>query len=207
MPTKKETKTSNTFESLNYIQVRLNAPKGQKNNFGNYSYRSLEDIFQALKPLLSETGCYCKVSDEIVLVGERYYIKATAVFGHPKSQDEIESTGWARESFEKKGMDSSQITGSTSSYARKYAMNGLFAIDNVEDADSWNNVEMNYTITNEQKAEYQKLLKHDLFKGIKAETNKWWGGLWTKEQAASGLKQMQGRIDAKDKKKEKVVNG
>ena len=120
------------------IQAELHAPKGQKNTFGKYNYRSCEDIVEAVKPILAIHGCHLNISDEMVMLGDRFYIKATAsVF----SGETLLSTacGWARESFSRKGMDDSQLTGSTSSYARKYAMNGLLAIDDTKDADSQDN--------------------------------------------------------------------
>lgn len=125
-------------EKLNHIQTNLNAPKNLFNKFGNYKYRNLEGIFEGLKPLLQETKCTVTVSDEIVCVNEMNYIKSTATLSNG-SDESISVTGWARESVQKKGMDDSQITGSTSSYARKYAMNGLFAIDDTKDADSMDN--------------------------------------------------------------------
>lgn len=125
-------------QKLNLVQTSLKVEKGHKNNFGNYDYRNLADIFEAIKPLLNETGCWVIVSDEMIAVGGSNYIKATAVFGDHDG-NEVHSTGWARESVSKKGMDDSQITGSTSSYARKYACNGLFAIDDTKDADGMDN--------------------------------------------------------------------
>ena len=122
---------------LNLVQTQLNAPKNLYNSFGNYSYRNLEGIFEGLKPLLDETQCTVIVSDEIVAVNGFNYIKATAVFSD--GDNEISTDGWAREPVARKGMDDSQITGATSSYARKYAMNGLFAIDDVADADGMDN--------------------------------------------------------------------
>ena len=118
------------IDKLNYIQAKLDVPKGRKNNFGNYKYRSLEDITEALKPHLKETGCAVTMSDEIVTKNEMNYVCATVTFH--SNETSISVQGWARESESKKGMDTAQITGSTSSYARKYAMNGLFAIDDTE---------------------------------------------------------------------------
>ena len=117
---------------LNKIQQELNAPKSQRNNFGNYNYRSCEDILQAVKPLLGEAVLL--LDDEIVLIGDRYYIKATAKFIEGKT--EINVSAYAREDNSKKGMDLAQLTGACSSYARKYALNGLFCIDDTNDADS-----------------------------------------------------------------------
>lgn len=123
---------------LSNIQQELNAPKNQYNAFGKYKYRSLEDIFEGLKPLIKKYKCSVTVSDELVVLGERYYIKATATLYDENNKVVAFNTGYAREEENKKGMDSSQVTGATSSYARKYAMNGLFAIDDVKDADATN---------------------------------------------------------------------
>ena len=177
-------------ECLNYIQVNLKAPKNMHNSFGNYKYRNLEGILEGLKPLLEETGCIVSITDSIEVLGDRYYIKATASI--IKGDDTIECDGWARESEDKKGMDLSQITGSTSSYARKYAMNGLFAIDDVQDADSMDN---SYTITNDQKQRYQDLLNSGAYEGEYKKINDWWKGFSTKEQAETGLKNMQSHVD------------
>lgn len=114
------------------IQQTLNAPKGQYNNFGKYSYRSAEDILEAVKPLLQNITLM--VSDDIVLIGDRYYVKATATVSD--GEDSISATAFAREELELKGMKAGQITGATSSYARKYALNGLFCIDDAKDADT-----------------------------------------------------------------------
>ena len=123
------------MDTLNKIQKELKAPKGQTNNFGKYKYRSCEDIIEAVKTLLGTSTL--TLSDELVMIGDRYYIKATACI---KDKDDMETvTAYARESLEKKGMDTSQITGSASSYARKYALNGLFLIDDTKDADTMNN--------------------------------------------------------------------
>lgn len=120
--------------SLVKIQNELKAPKSQFNSFGKYHYRNCEDILEAVKPLLLKYHAWLTVSDEIVLIGERYYIKATAKL--MMDDCEVLNTAYARESLDKKGMDDSQITGAASSYARKYALNGLFLIDDTKDADS-----------------------------------------------------------------------
>ena len=122
-------------EKVVTIQTELKAPKGQFNKFGNYKYRSLEDINEALKPLLAREQLQLTVSDELVLIGDRYYVKATATISDSDG-NYVEVHGYARESKDKKGMDYSQITGTASSYARKYAMNGLFLIDDTKDADT-----------------------------------------------------------------------
>lgn len=128
--------SENSFtEKVIAIQAGLKAPKGQFNKFGNYKYRSLEDINEALKPLLAHENLQLTVSDDLVLIGERYYIKATATISDSEG-NYVEAHGFARESLTKKGMDDSQITGTASSYARKYALNGLFLIDDTKDADS-----------------------------------------------------------------------
>lgn len=122
---------------LQEIQQKLKAPKNQRNNFGGYNYRSCEDIVEALKPILADYGAAIILSDEIVAVGERVYVKATATL---KTKDEqFSTTAFAREPVAKKGMDESQITGAASSYARKYALNGLFGIDDTKDADTMDN--------------------------------------------------------------------
>ena len=126
------------MKELMEIQGRLNAPKGQYNNFGNYRYRSCEDILAAVKPLLKEVGCVLTITDEVVMVGSRIYIKATAKLVNGGGEM-VTTAAFAREEEAKKGMDGSQITGAASSYARKYALNGLFAIDDTKDADTLNN--------------------------------------------------------------------
>ena len=123
------------MKELIIIQTRINAPKNQRNKFGGFNYRSAEDILESLKPLLKETECFLNITDSIELVGDRYYIKATATITN-KEGVQVSSSAFAREELTKKGMDASQITGSTSSYARKYALNGLFAIDDSKDADT-----------------------------------------------------------------------
>mgnify|MGYP001207947930 FL=1 len=123
------------MKELIQIQTKLNAPKNQRNTFGGFNYRSAEDILESLKPLLKETECFLNITDSIELVGDRYYIKATATITN-KEGVQVSSSAFAREELTKKGMVASQITGSTSSYARKYALNGLFAIDDNKDADT-----------------------------------------------------------------------
>ena len=121
------------------IQAELKAPKNQMNAFGKYKYRSAEDIIEAVKPILFKNNCALLISDEIVQVADRVYVKATAMLIDENNEElPIKVYGWAREEEVKKGMDAAQITGSASSYARKYALNGLFAIDDTKDADSTN---------------------------------------------------------------------
>lgn len=143
----------NIYQKLQAIQQELKAPKGQFNKFGGYAYRSAEDILEAVKPLLAKHGCALKLSDEMVEVGGRVYVQATATLisagdmtaeakitnqGMTLSIDTTSVTAYAREDAEKKGMDGSQITGAASSYARKYALNGMFCIDDTKDADATN---------------------------------------------------------------------
>ena len=123
----------NIYEKLQRIQAELKAPKGQFNSFGGYKYRSCEDITEAVKPYLKEVNAVLLLNDELVLIGNRYYIKATATLAH--AQGEISVHAYAREEENKKGMDGAQVTGSASSYARKYALNGLFALDDTKDPD------------------------------------------------------------------------
>jgi hypothetical protein len=126
------------YKKLIEVQTRLKAPKNQYNSFGKYSYRNCEDILEALKPILHEVGATIIISDEVVSVNERYYVKATVKFIDTETGEVVEASANAREEDNKKGMDSSQLTGSTSSYARKYALNGLFAIDDTKDSDFTN---------------------------------------------------------------------
>lgn len=123
---------------LSKIQAAIKAHKIQRNEFGKYNYRSMEDINEAAKPILAEYGLALVVSDELVMIGERYYIKATASIKREDGTVLESATGYAREEETKKGMDASQITGSCSSYARKYAANGLFALDDTKDSDATN---------------------------------------------------------------------
>lgn len=125
------------MKELIAIQSELKAPKSQFNKFGGYKYRKAEDILEAVKPLLNKQKCTLTITDDIVMVGNRIYVKATATIKNEKSECET-TTGWAREEETKKGMDGSQITGASSSYARKYALNGLFAIDDNADSDTTN---------------------------------------------------------------------
>lgn len=128
----------NIVEKLIVIQETLKAPKSQRNNFGNYNYRSCEDILEAVKPILREQKCAIIITDELVNIGNRFHIKATATLLDSESENKLESSAFAREEETKKGMDGSQITGASSSYARKYALNGLFCIDDTKDSDGTN---------------------------------------------------------------------
>ena len=125
------------MKELIQIQQRLKAPKKNWNSFGNYNYRSCEDILEAAKPIIHEHGCYLVLNDEVMAIGDRIYVKAIATL-YNKDGQSFTTSAFAREEETKKGMDASQITGSASSYARKYALNGLFAIDDTKDADATN---------------------------------------------------------------------
>ena len=142
-------------EKLLNIQLELKAPKNQKNNFGGYKYRSCEDILEAVKPLLKKEKLIMRITDELINIGERYYVKATVIL--TDGNKTIENTAYAREEETKKGMDGSQITGASSSYARKYALNGLFLIDDVKDSDATNTG--NEPSKEEQKQHFQLVKK------------------------------------------------
>ena len=133
------------YEKLAKIQSQLKAPKGQYNSFGNYKYRSCEDIVEAVKPLCHSVGAVLVISDEMVMLGNRYYIKATAIIYDAETGENVYNVAYAREEESKKGMDAAQVSGACSSYARKYALNGLFAIDDTKDADTEQFVEATTT--------------------------------------------------------------
>jgi hypothetical protein len=178
----------NLIEKLVAIQSELKAPKGQTNKFGGYKYRSCEDILEALKPHLKEQGLFLSITDELVAQGNRYYIKASAII--TDGVDRWSVDGWAREEEVKKGMDSSQITGASSSYARKYALNGLFGIDDTKDSDATNDGDIpQMPIVNLQTAIYDIGLANSL-DGLKT--------IWAKYPQ---FQKQQEFIDAKDKKK------
>ena len=124
------------YAALMSVQAELKAPKSQHNSFGKYDYRSAEDIIEAVKPLLKENGLFLNMSDDIVLIGDRYYIKSTVKVVDVVTGESVQTSALAREAAQNKGMDESQVTGTASSYARKYALNGLFAIDDTKDADT-----------------------------------------------------------------------
>ena len=159
----------NIHAKLSKIQATLVANKTQFNEFGNYNYRSCEDIMQALKPHLWESGCTVTVSDEIVAVGHRIYVKATATFSD--GENSISVSAFAREAENKKGMYDSQLTGATSSYARKYALAGLFAIDDNKDADYLNN-NPSYTQQNVQGAYLPDDVFNRMLVALKSGTDK-----------------------------------
>ena len=144
----------NVYQKLMHIQNKLKAPKNQYNSFGKYKYRNCEDILEALKPLLLEYNCILVINDNIEEKGNRFYITAEVKIICCDTEKEISSKASAREEETKKGMDGSQITGTASSYARKYALNGLFAIDDTKDADSTNLGNTENKKNEEQKKEY-----------------------------------------------------
>lgn len=159
------------YEKLSAIQTELKAPKSQYNAFGKYNYRNCEDILEAVKPLCAKYKAVCIIGDDIIQIGERYYIKSTARLIDLESEGIVENKAYAREEAEKKGMDGSQVTGASSSYARKYALNGLFAIDDTKDSDTTNTGGKEETSAPEkpkakpkrtEKAEFKKLTKSEL---------------------------------------------
>lgn len=126
----------NIYEKLAVIQQELKAPKNQYNSFGDYKYRSCEDILEAVKPLLKKLNLILRLNDELINIGDRYYIKALVAITDIKTEASLSATAYARETENKPKMDAAQITGTASSYARKYALNGLFLIDDTKDADT-----------------------------------------------------------------------
>lgn len=159
-------------QKLIAIQSELKAPKSQYNKFGGYNYRNCEDILEAVKPLCAKHEIVTLLSDEVVVIGDRYYIKATAKV--TDGNDEIATTAFARESKDKKGMDESQITGSASSYARKYALNGLFCIDDTKDADFMDNAQNKKpasTLAQTTKPKEKHVAGYDEFLKIQKEKN------------------------------------
>lgn len=158
------------YEKLLNIQTELKAPKGQFNSYGGYKYRSCEDILEAVKPLLKKYNCTLIIFDEIVHVGERYYIKATACLYDEENKENTANIAYAREDENKKGMDGSQITGTASSYARKYALNGLFLIDDTKDADTDEHAKQTGAEPKEEKKASDKQV--ELLRKIAEEQNK-----------------------------------
>lgn len=150
------------YEKLIKVQFELKAPKSQYNGFGRYNYRNCEDILEAVKPLLKENGLTLHLYDDIVLIGDRYYIKAVAKLICVEDGTSIENMAFAREEAEKKGMDGSQITGASSSYARKYALNGLFLIDDTKDSDTTNQYGKEHQQPQQQKPETQQTSQQTL---------------------------------------------
>lgn len=155
------------IEKIVAIQSELKAPKGQYNSFGKYNYRSCEDILEGVKPLLTKHGLVLTIQDSIDLIGDRFYVKATATITDGKEQ--LSTSAYARESIDKKGMDASQVTGATSSYARKYALNGLLAIDDTKDADTMDNSKKPVQQTQETVYNWQTLKARATQGGISEE--------------------------------------
>lgn len=160
-------------EKLSLIQAELKAPKNQHNDFGNFNYRSCEDILEALKPLLQKSKTFLTISDEIVNIGSRFYIRATAALCDAESESHISVYGYAREPENRPKMDEAQVTGSSSSYARKYALNGLFCIDDAKDPDATNTgqnkvspAQQKGQQVNLSQAEFHKLQKEADKKGV-----------------------------------------
>lgn len=162
------------YEKLVNVQSELKAPKSKFNSFGKYNYRSLEDILEGVKPLLAKYKATLVIADGVEQVGDRYYIQAKAIFIDTENGESISNTALARESTDKKGMDDSQITGTASSYARKYALNGLFLIDDTKDADTdENHIEREIKAAKVQNIEKMKItqakinvLAHDIESGV-----------------------------------------
>lgn len=197
----------NFHQKLIEIQKELKAPKNQRNSFGNYNYRSCEDIFEAVKPLLNTYGLALIVSDELLQIGERYYVKATAKLSD--GENVIENTAYAREEETKKGMDGSQITGASSSYARKYALNGLFLIDDVKDSDSTNT---GAEVTLEEAEKYVLTFgKHNgrLLKEVCEEDDRYINWLFESEKTDEVIKKyitlLTGKVELSDEEEEKKL--
>ena len=172
------------YSSLMAVQAELKAPKNQRNNFGKYNYRSCEDIVEAVKPLLKENGLFLTMSDDIVQIGDRYYVKATVSVTDIVTGESVQTSALAREAAQKKGMDESQVTGTASSYARKYALNGLFAIDDTKDADT--DQYKQQTSKAPVKSSQDELMAKAK-KQLKAEVDRI-GCTWGEVRAISGLK-------------------
>lgn len=154
------------YEKLSAIQSELKAPKSQYNSFGKYNYRNCEDILEAVKPLCAKYKAVSVMGDEVIQIGERYYIKSTARLIDLESDGVVENTAYAREEAEKKGMDGSQVTGASSSYARKYALNGLFAIDDTKDSDTTNNGQTAPREATKAEKKVQPVEKNEEFKRL-----------------------------------------
>ena len=176
------------MDCLRSIQCELKAPKGQYNSFGKYSYRSCEDILEAVKPLLDKYKATVYITDEVVSVGDRIYVKATATFVD-KDGNEVSVSAFAREPVARKGMDEAQVTGATSSYARKYALNGLFLIDDTKDADtdeSRNESEARSkaSVSDTPKSDTPKVQRPNYSEEQIAKMKKWTDGTFTDEELA-----------------------
>lgn len=176
------------MDCLRSIQCELKAPKGQYNSFGKYSYRSCEDILEAVKPLLDKYKATVYITDEVVSVGDRIYVKATATFVD-KDGKEVSVSAFAREPVARKGMDEAQVTGATSSYARKYALNGLFLIDDNKDADTDENRNESEARSKASggdtpKSNTPKIQRPNYSEEQLAKMKKWTDGTFTEEELA-----------------------
>ena len=191
------------YAALMAVQAELKAPKGQHNSFGKYDYRSAEDIIEAVKPLLKENGLFLNMSDEVVLVGDRYYVKATVKVVDVVTGESVQASALAREAAQKKGMDESQVTGTASSYARKYALNGLFAIDDTKDADTDQYKQQTSGAQNGAGRAQNEDLMAKAKRQLKAEVDRI-GCTWDEVRAISGLKL--GKTETKEMSAQEVGN-
>ena len=172
------------YAALMAVQAELKAPKNQHNSFGKYDYRSAEDIIEAVKPLLKKNGLFLTMSDDIVQIGDRYYVRATVSVTDIVTGESVAASALAREAAQKKGMDESQVTGTASSYARKYALNGLFAIDDTKDADT---DQYKQQTREPAKASQNEDMMAKAKKQLKAEVDRI-GCTWDEVREVSGLK-------------------
>lgn len=185
------------YEKLLDIQNELKAPKSQYNKFGNYNYRNCEDILEAVKPICKKHKAVVFLSDKLVMNGERHYIEATATFVDVETNETIEVTAYAREEESKKGMDGSQVTGASSSYARKYALNGLFDVDDTKDSDTTNQGDNQTNNGNQKKTTNKAKQEQDVFleinKAISAYSKQ--SGMTTKDVVEYIEKQIGEKLD------------
>lgn len=176
-------------KALHSIQQELKV--GKEKQAHNYKYRELSDILVAVKPILAKTNSVIRITDKVENIGDRFYVKATATLASTECEETIESTAYARETETRKGMDQSQVTGTASTYARKYALNGLLAIDDTKDADSMDN---NYYPSESLRAEFSNLLEHPAFKGRKTDAKKRWKECNTDTESNKILEFMKSQI-------------
>lgn len=177
-------------EKLMKIQCELKAPKNLYNSFGKYKYRNLEGIFEAVKPMLKKHNCMLFVSDDIVVRGDRFYVEATATITDIDDGSLLQSSGMAREATTKKGMDESQLTGTASSYARKYALSGLFLLDDTKDADTDEFHEQTHRKTSGKKAapaDPEPMTEEEIEKLKKKKIGKTKATTFLKELKANGI--------------------
>lgn len=201
------------YEKLMKIQGSLKAPKGQYNRFGNFNYRSCEDILEALKPLLVKYKALVTINDRLVQIGERYYVEACATLIDVEDGANVSVMAYAREAESKKGMDESQVTGATSSYARKYALNGLFAIDDNKDMDRLNNEEAEWNKeqkrqSNPKQEEIVKAKNREKFEGQEQELIHMFdiakSAAISKSDLRKEMKERFGKINSSDLTKEEI---